>query len=210
MNDSGLTEATPRPPASPGELLGECRMEMGLTVEEVAVSLKLDADVIEELEAGDYSRLAGPTYDKGYMRSYARLLHLDEDDLVGRAELEPEPALITGIGSGKETTGRRIRFRPRPRPRAWRRKSGNSALRRVLVLLVLGGLVAGGLTLLPRFGFDRISDLVPIDRIASRWFAPGDWAGDRERNGEPAGALTRPGDSGDSTEQPAGALIRLE
>ena len=175
-------------------------MEMGLTVEEVAVSLKLGADVIEDLEAGDYSRLAGPTFVKGYMRSYARLLHLDEDDLVGRVELEPEPALITGIGSGKETTGRRFRFRPRPRPRPWRRKSGNSALRRVLVLLVLGGLVAGGLTLLPRFGFDRISDLVPIDRIASRWFAPGDWAG----------ALTRPGDSGDSTEQPASALIRLE
>ncbi|MDE0713340.1 MAG: helix-turn-helix transcriptional regulator, partial [Gammaproteobacteria bacterium] len=140
-------------------------MEMGLTVEEVAVSLKLGADVIEDLEAGDYSRLAGPTFVKGYMRSYARLLHLDEDDLVGRVELEPEPALITGIGSGKETTGRRFRFRPRPRPRAWRRKSGNSALRRVLVLLVLGGLVAGGLTLLPRFGFDRISDLVPIDEF---------------------------------------------
>lgn len=147
MNESGLTEATPRPPASPGELLGESRMEMGLTVEEVAVSLKLGVDVIEDLEAGDYSRLAGPTFVKGYMRSYARLLHLDEDDLVGRVELEPEPALIAGIGSGKETTGRRIRFRPRPhpRPRAWRRKSGSSALRRVLVLLVLGGLVAGGL-----------------------------------------------------------------
>lgn len=187
-------------------------MEMGLTVEEVAVSLKLGVDVIEDLEAGDYSRLAGPTFVKGYMRSYARLLHLDEDDLVGRVELEPEPALIAGIGSGKETTGRRIRFRPRPhpRPRAWRRKSGSSALRRVLVLLVLGGLVAGGLALLPRFGFDRISDLVPIERIASRWFAPGDWAGDGARNGEPAGALTRSGDSGDSTEQPAGALIRLE
>ncbi len=185
---------------------------MGLTVEEVAVSLKLGADVIKDLEAGDYSRLAGPTFVKGYMRSYARLLQLDEDDLVGRVELEPEPALIAGIGSGRETTGRRIRFRPRPRPRprAWRRKSGSSALRRVLVLLVLGGLVAGGLALLPRFGFDRISDLVPIDRIASRWFAPGDWAGDRERNGEPAEALTRPGGSGDSTEQPAGALIRLE
>lgn len=187
-------------------------MEMGLTVEEVAVSLKLGVDVIEDLEAGDYSRLAGPTFVKGYMRSYARLLHLDEDDLVGRVELEPEPALIAGIGSGKETTGRRIRFRPRPhpRPRAWRRKSGSSALRRVLVLLVLGGLVAGGLALLPRFGFDRISDLVPIERIASRWFDPGDWAGDGARNGEPAGALTRSGDSGDSTEQPAGALIRLE
>ncbi len=185
---------------------------MGLTVEEVAVSLKLGKDVIVDLEAGDYSRLAGPTFVKGYMRSYARLLNLDEDDLVGRVELEPEPALITGIGSGKETTGRRIRFRPRPRPRprAWRRKSGSSALRRMLVLLVLGGLVAGGLALLPRFGFERISDLVPIDRIASRWFAPGDWAGDGARNGEPAGALTRPGDSGDSTEQPAGALIRLE
>ncbi len=183
---------------------------MGLTVEEVAVSLKLGKDVIVDLEAGDYSRLAGPTFVKGYMRSYARLLNLDEDDLVGRVELEPEPALIAGIGSGKETTGRRIRFRPRPRPRPWRRKSGSSALRRVLVLLVLGGLVAGGLALLPRFGFDRISDLVPIDRIASRWFAPGDRAGDGERNGEPAEALTRPGDSGDSTEQPAGALIRLE
>ena len=185
-------------------------MEMGLTVEEVAVSLKLGKDVIVDLEAGDYSRLAGPTFVKGYMRSYARLLQLDEDDLVGRVELEPEPALIAGIGSGKETTGRRIRFRPRPRPRPWRRKSGSSALRRVRVLLVLGGLVAGGLALGPRVGFDRISDLVPIDRIASRWFAPGDWAGDGARNGEPAEALTRSGDSGDSTEQPAGALIRLE
>ncbi len=168
-------------------------MEMGLTMEEVADSLRLGVDVIKDLEAGDYAGLPGPTFVKGYMRSYARLLHLDGDDLVGRIELEPEPAPIAGIESGKEVPRRRIRFRTR------RRRSRSPILRWLMVLLVLGGLVAGGLALLPWFGFNRISDLVPIDQIASRWFTPGDLAGNPGER-----------DSGDSAGQSTGALIRLE
>ena len=176
-------------------------MEKGLTVGEVADHLRLGADVIEDLETDDYSRLPGSTFVKGYLRSYARLLDLDGEELVGGADLEPEPAPIAGIDPGGKVSGRRIRFRTR------RRRSGRRVLRRALLLLVFGGLVAGGLTLLPQSGISRISD-----QIASRWSALGEWAGfPGKRDNEPARVLPGSDDGQDTSPgQSAGALIRLE
>lgn len=66
----------------PGRRLRETRESMQLSREEVGNHLRLDAELITALEHDDYSNLPSPTYICGYLRSYARLLKLPEDEIV--------------------------------------------------------------------------------------------------------------------------------
>jgi cytoskeleton protein RodZ len=68
--------------ASVGRLLADAREAAGLTVAEVAQSLKFSPRQIQMLEADDYAALPGNTIVRGFVRSYARLLKLDIDSLL--------------------------------------------------------------------------------------------------------------------------------
>lgn len=77
----------------PAELLRAAREKSGRSIDEVAHDLHLDRDVILALEAGDFESLGAPVFVRGYLRSYAKLLDLSEDSIVGAfkaRELEPE------------------------------------------------------------------------------------------------------------------------
>jgi len=66
----------------PGRRLRERRESSQLNLEEVANHLRLDPQLIMALEKDDYSQLPSPAYICGYLRSYARLLKLPEDEIV--------------------------------------------------------------------------------------------------------------------------------
>ena len=60
----------------PGRRLSDTRQAANLSLGEVASRLHLDLDTIRALEADDYDRLPAPTFVRGYLRGYARLLDL--------------------------------------------------------------------------------------------------------------------------------------
>ena len=66
-------------PASP---LAAAREAAGLSLADAARQLKLSPWQVEALEAGDYARLPGPVFVRGFLRNYARLLHLDPAPLL--------------------------------------------------------------------------------------------------------------------------------
>ena len=66
----------------PGRRLREQRENNHLSQDEAAHHLRLDVQLIIALEDDDYSRLPSPAYICGYLRSYARLLKLPEDEIV--------------------------------------------------------------------------------------------------------------------------------
>lgn len=68
---------------APGERLRLAREASGLTPYQVAGMLKLDAAKIEELERGQISGLGAPVFVTGYLRAYARLLNLPEQEILG-------------------------------------------------------------------------------------------------------------------------------
>jgi len=82
----------------PGRRLRDRREASQLTLAEVANHLRLDVQLIKALESDDFSHLPSPAYICGYLRSYARLLKLPEDEIVQayshgemiRANLLPE------------------------------------------------------------------------------------------------------------------------
>jgi cytoskeleton protein RodZ len=62
--------------------LRAARTAQNLSVGEVARQLRLSVAQVEALEASAFERLPGPVFARGFMRNYARLLHLDPDVLL--------------------------------------------------------------------------------------------------------------------------------
>ena len=69
-------------PASAGALLRAAREAAGLTVDAVAQQLKLASRQVRAIEDGDFTQLPGRTFVRGFVRNYARLLHLDPDAVL--------------------------------------------------------------------------------------------------------------------------------
>lgn len=67
---------------NPGQVLRRVREEKGWSVAEVAGQLNLTGQCLRQLESGDFDKLPGHTFTRGYLRAYARLLGLDPDAIV--------------------------------------------------------------------------------------------------------------------------------
>lgn len=81
MNTSQI-ESMAAAPVNPGETLRKAREANGWTQAEVAMQLRLKVDTLGHLEAGEFDRLPGHTFARGYVRSYANLLGLDPTQMV--------------------------------------------------------------------------------------------------------------------------------
>lgn len=75
-------QATESPPLSVGTVLRETRENLGMSVEDVAVQIKLAPRQIEALEADDLSKLPELAFVRGFIRSYAKILRLDGEELL--------------------------------------------------------------------------------------------------------------------------------
>ena len=67
-----------------GKQLQEARKERGLRTADVARELRISADYLRWLEAGDFDQLPAPAYVSGFLRSYGKFLGLDGADLASR------------------------------------------------------------------------------------------------------------------------------
>lgn len=79
-----------------GAELKQTREARGLSVEDVAQSLKFAPRQIESLEAERFDRLPGPTIARGMVRNYARLLKLEAEPLLERMAPRAAPAEDSG------------------------------------------------------------------------------------------------------------------
>ncbi|MDN3524759.1 DUF4115 domain-containing protein [Halomonas sabkhae] len=134
MSDTPFQEPDATPDqASPGELLRRERETLGLSREEVAAALNLRPAVINGLEKDSYEEVPIATYRRGYLRSYASLLGLDEERVLaayharfGKEDLEHKVAPVHVLN------------KPPSRLGTW--------LFRLVTLIVIAGLI--GLTLM--------------------------------------------------------------
>lgn len=117
-------------PLSVGGRLRQAREAAGLSVGDVAGSLKFSPRQIEALEGDDFAALHGATLIRGFVRSYARLLKLDTDGMLAQLE-QSVPRTVIEIkpmpGTGAEM--------PHDQPRQQR-------VRWMLMALLLAGTAA--------------------------------------------------------------------
>ena len=67
-----------------GEVLRSTREEKGLSFEEISEITKIQTRYLQALEEGDTRVFPGEVYIKGSLRSYARVLNLDESELMAQ------------------------------------------------------------------------------------------------------------------------------
>ena len=74
-----------------GETLRRERLRLNLDLEHVARETKINLKLLEAIEAEDFSRLPGGVFTKSFVRQYARLLGLDEDEIASELQRSIQP-----------------------------------------------------------------------------------------------------------------------
>jgi len=72
----------PEGPVLAGALLRHGRQQRGMTVEQCAASLRARPGQIEAIERGDLRGFGGEVYARGFLRSYAALVHVDPSEVL--------------------------------------------------------------------------------------------------------------------------------
>lgn len=67
-----------------GDFFKQVRETKGLTIDEVASKTRIRTDFVKALEDGNFAKLPDQVFARGFVRSYARSLGLDEDDAIHR------------------------------------------------------------------------------------------------------------------------------
>ena len=88
-----MSDAASKPDNSPvagetGRILRNAREAKGLSVREVADSLHLRPSIVMAIEEGDYRQVPGELFLRGYVKSYARHMSLNEDPLLASLDEE--------------------------------------------------------------------------------------------------------------------------
>jgi cytoskeletal protein RodZ len=65
-----------------GETLRRERMKRNLDLEEISRELKISTRFLQAIENDQYEKLPGGVFAKSFVRQYARLLSLNEEDLA--------------------------------------------------------------------------------------------------------------------------------
>jgi cytoskeletal protein RodZ len=105
---------------SVGEFFRQVRETKGLTVDEVASKTRIRTDFVKALEEGNFAKLPDQVFARGFVRSYARSLGLDEEDAIHR--------FAQSAGAFYEKQGERERLRQRQVEEERRRKANRKAV----------------------------------------------------------------------------------
>ncbi|MCL5042245.1 MAG: DUF4115 domain-containing protein [Gammaproteobacteria bacterium] len=115
MTDTSVEASQQPPPDNPSSVLVARRVQLGLSLESVANSLKLTQRMLQTLESGDYDKLPGDTFTRGYIRSYARLVGLDANRLALDYDrlrgIETRERQVSGISQVAPAKSNRLLFR---------------------------------------------------------------------------------------------------
>jgi len=83
---------------SVGETLTRAREATGLSVEDISSQTRIRAGLIRQIEADDFTGCGGAVYARGHLRSLAKAVGLDPEQLVADFDRshadEPAPALV--------------------------------------------------------------------------------------------------------------------
>ena len=113
-----------------GGALRGARENQGLTVHEIASSLRLSPKQIVAIEADHFATLPEPTIVRGFIRNYAKQLKIDAQPLLA-AYMEIVPTAVPYEMAVKPTSGMRMSSQEKS-------KSGRYALAALALLLAVG------------------------------------------------------------------------
>ena len=114
---------------SVGEFFRQVRETKGLTVDEVASKTRIRTDFVKALEDGNFAKLPDQVFARGFVRSYARSLGLDEEDAIHR--------FVQSSGAYYEKQDERERLRVRQVEEERKRQANRKAVAVAIGIAVL-------------------------------------------------------------------------
>lgn len=114
---------------SVGEFFKQVRETKGLTVDEVASKTRIRTDFVKALEDGNFAKLPDQVFAKGFVRSYARSLGLDEEDAIHR--------FVQSAGAFYEKQDERERLKVRQAEEERKRRANRKAVAVAIAIAVL-------------------------------------------------------------------------
>jgi|SRR5579872_4201580 len=88
-----------------GDQLRRERVRRGLTLEKVAADTKIGRHLLEAIEADQFDRLPGGVFARSFVRQYARVLDLDDDELIAalKKQYEQPPDPVSPVAARTPT-----------------------------------------------------------------------------------------------------------
>jgi len=101
--------------AGPGERLQAERIKQGLSLDDVASRMHLSINILKAIENNDFEEITAPIFVKGYLRAYARIVSLDEDEMIDQyigiyPEEDPPITSISNTASELSAADPRIKW----------------------------------------------------------------------------------------------------
>lgn len=113
-----------------GEFFKQARETKGLTLDEVASKTRIHPSFLRAIEEGNFTKLPDQVFVKGFVRSYARSLGMDEDDAVRRF------TATAGSFYEKQEEGERLRLKQAEDER--RKRTNRNVIVGTIAMAVLG------------------------------------------------------------------------
>ena len=84
---------------SPGARLRAAREARGLSIEEVAERLRLNAALVLAMEQDRFALLGAPVFARGHLRNYAALVGVPEPEFMAECDVGevPEPSFLPAL-----------------------------------------------------------------------------------------------------------------
>jgi len=80
-----------------GNYLRQQREAKGMSLEEVARATRVPMSSVERLESDQFDELPGEVFVRGFMKSYARAVGIDTDDVLARYTASRRVAWVTPL-----------------------------------------------------------------------------------------------------------------
>ena len=87
-----------------GDYLKEGRAKKSLTIEEVAEGTGIRTQYLEALERGEYSKIPGDVFIKGFLRNYGNYLGLDGNEIVEEYKRCSTRDKLAAVANNEATT----------------------------------------------------------------------------------------------------------
>src|SRR5438045_367513 len=118
-----------------GETLRRERVRQGLDVQQIATRTKIGLHLIEAIEADQFDRLPGGVFARSFVRQYARLLGLDEDELIRQFNQQfEEPVAVVPLPESKHSP---LHFPQLPPLEDFRQRFGSDSSLRAFMWVVV-------------------------------------------------------------------------
>ena len=102
-----------------GLLIKEKREAKGLSIEDVASRIKVASRILQNIDNGDLKRLPHAVYTKGFIRSYALLVGMDNQELTEALDAVFPPETLKA--ASQESS---LNLMNKPSRRSGKKKSG--------------------------------------------------------------------------------------